>query len=187
MSDEITDILRERCQSPRERLDRVLPIVHETLREIACHRLRREVQTTASPTTLVHEAYLRLARTEHMTWTDRCHFYSAVSETMRRILVDRARRRATGKRAHGPLVALDTTHPDPRDPAHLLEIDRALSRLEAEAPRAAAVAKLRYLGGFSLEETASCVGVSPSTVKSDWMFARAWLRREVDRLREPAF
>jgi RNA polymerase sigma factor (TIGR02999 family) len=145
---------------------------------------------TLQATALVHEAYIRLVGPRDVPWQNRAHFYAAAAEAMRRILVDHARARAAAIRG-GPdarRAALDLSAlPDPnseRESAGFLILDDAIARLSRVDPDAAAVVRLRYFAGLSVEETASSLGVSAPTVKRAWAFARAWLREAIESGRE---
>lgn len=159
--------------------EELLPEVYDELRRLARARLSREPDgLTLQPTALVHEAYLRLTSGDGgKRWDRRGHFFAAAAIAMRRILVERARR--YGRVKHGGSqhrVELDgdaaAVHVDP---AEVLDIDRALTELEALDPRKAQVVALRYFAGLTVEETAAAMQLSPATVKNEWAFARAWL------------
>lgn len=170
--------------------DRLLPLVYEELRKLAAARLAKEpaggAGFTLEPTALVHEAYLKLlgptGAQADLHWNGRGHFFGAAALAMRRILIDRARGRkgARGRRAY---VEIDALAAEP-EPDEMLAIDEALKKLEAVDRRKHDVVMLRYFAGLSVEDTASALGVSPATVKNDWTFARAWLKREVSGMAE---
>ena len=162
----------------------VLAELHDRLRWIARGQMSREDEGhTLGTDGLVHEAYLRLAGLQRMDWRDRQHVLSMAARTMRRILIDYAEARSTGKRGHGMVpMALDDADAvaaiDPHtDDLHAL--DEALVRLEGLNPRQHRVVECRFFGGLSIEETAVVLDLSPATVKRDWMVARAWLNREL--------
>lgn len=163
-------------------LDAVFPAVYDELRRVAHRHLRGEgTGHTLGTTALVHEAWLELARLEHVRWPGRPYVLAAASQAMRRILIDHAVARRAGKRGGGavaePLddaVAMAVSRGD-----DLLALDEALARLAALDPRAARVVECRFFGGMSVEETAEALGTSPATVKRDWTSARAWLNREL--------
>ena len=165
----------------------MLPEVYDELRKLARARLNRERQRnqTLQPTSLVHEAYLRIAGgPQERQWERRGHFFAAAALAMRRILVERARHYQRIK--HGSdaeRVELDSAIMR-ADPAltDLVAVDEALTRLEQTDPRKAQIVSLRYFAGLSVEETAAALGVSPATVKNDWAFARAWLYRALGPL-----
>jgi RNA polymerase sigma factor (TIGR02999 family) len=169
--------------------EQFLPLVYDELRRLAIARIAHESPgQTLQATALVDEAYLRLVAGEQpLHWDNRRHFFAAAAESMRRILVERARRKQT-KRHGGQLHrcnfnGLEQAQRAPRE--DLLALDEALSRLAAEHPDMSEVVKLRYFAGLSIDDTAKALGVSPATVKRRWEFSRAWLFREVsagDRL-----
>ena len=168
----------------------LLPLVYDELRKLAAARMAAEAPgQTLQPTALVHEAYLRLVasplreRGEDLLWNGRGHFFAAAAEAMRRILVEKARRKQ--RLRHGGDVQM---HPlDENEPAaspeadavDLLTLNEALDRLEAASPRRAELVKLRYFAGLTLPEAAGMLGVSQSTAEADWTYAKAWLKREI--------
>lgn len=161
--------------------DDLLPQVYDELRRLARARLARESPgLTLQPTALVHEAYLRLAGDgKDRRWDRRGHFFAAAAISMRRILVERARR--VGRLRHGGgqvQVELDPEVPVAVAPLDdVLAVDQALDELERLDPRKARVVMLRYFAGLTVEETAEAMELSASTVKNEWAFARAWLHR----------
>jgi RNA polymerase sigma factor (TIGR02999 family) len=163
--------------------ERLLPLVYDELRKLAAQKLARESPgQTLQATALVHEAYLRLVdveRTPH--WNSRGHFFAAAAEAMRRILVDRARRKRCKKRG-GDRVRLDLDQFAAATSERLddvLEIDAALVRLAVADPQAAELVKLRYFAGLSIPEAAAALGVSPRSADLLWAYARAWLLRSL--------
>ena len=157
----------------------LFPKVYATLRNLAERRLRGErAGQTLSPSDLVHEVYLRLMRNGSRTWDSPSHFFFVAAEAARRILVERARWRLAVRHGGGlTRVPLDEWIEGIGPAEEVLALDKGLTLLERRYPRKAKVVKLRYFAGFSVEETASLLGVSVGTVKLDWTFARAWLRR----------
>jgi len=137
---------------------------------------------TLQATALVHEAYLRLVKSKSARWENRRHFFAAASESMRRILIERARRyqrlRHGGNMARVPFDEANIQ--DEQRSERLLALDESLVSFEARHPRKAQVVKLRYFVGLSIEETAEALDVSLTTVKEDWRFARAWLSRNAN-------
>lgn len=164
--------------------DELLPLVYEEMRRLARARLAREPRgQTLAPTGLAHEAYLRLVEQPEMRWENRAHFFAAAAEAMRRILIERARRYARQKHGGGQRrVTVDESvlGVEPR-PEELLDLDRALEKLEAQDPAMAQVVKLRYFAGLTVEETAQALETSPRSVNRLWTAARAWLVREIRR------
>jgi len=166
----------------------LLALVYDQLRRTAQERMAGErVGHTLSATALVHEAYLKLAGPRELPWQGRAHFYAAAAEAMRRILIDHARARCAARRGGGDArqAALQLADlPDlssEEESSGFLILDEAISRLEGADAQAAAVVRLRYFAGLSIEETARTLGVSPATVKRTWAFARAWLKEAIER------
>ena len=164
--------------------DQLLELVYQDLRHLANHKMAQEPPgQTLQPTALVHEAWLRLVGSEHPNFENRAHFFSAAAEAMRRILIDRARRRSALR--HGgqwQRVDLDECNvAAPEADAELLAVHEALEELAKEYAIQAEVVKLRYFGGQTNEETAQLLGISLTTVKNYWAFARAWLLQQIQR------
>ena len=163
-------------------LDAVFPVVYEELRRVAHRHLRGELTGhTLGTTALVHEAYLELARLDHIRWPGRDYVLAAASRAMRRVLVVYAVARKAEKRGGGAIgeplddaVAMAASRGD-----ELLALDEALDRLAAVNERYARVVECRFFGGMCVEETAEALGTSPATVKRDWTLARAWLNRDL--------
>jgi len=176
---DVTHLLREWRSGRRQALDRLLPLVHDELRRLARRSMRSErsghtLQTTA----LVNEAYLRLVDAD-VAWRDRAHFFAVAARCMRRILVDHARARDSAKRGGGlPRITLDESLPvtTTRGRIDFLALDRALAALEAQDERKGRAVEMHYFAGLTVEEIAELLEVSPSTVKNDLRFARAFLR-----------
>jgi RNA polymerase sigma factor (TIGR02999 family) len=180
---DVTLLLTALSGGDRSVLDRLLPSVYQELRRIAHRELRRERPGhTLSTTALVHEAYLKLAQAERLTWKDRAHFFSVCAQAMRRVLVNYALARKSEKRGGGaPHLPIDDVTLVARTrPDDLLSVDQALTRLEELSPRQTRVVECRVFGGMGVRETAEALAVSPATVKRDWTLARAWLRREME-------
>ena len=178
----VTELLLRWNQGDQGALAELMPLVYGELRRLAGHYMRNE-QTghTLQPTALVHEAYLRLAGTAQTQFNSRVHFYGAAAQAMRRVLVDHARRELAGKRGLRPIVlSLDGIDKGVEVRHELVDLDAALTKLAVQAERAARVVELRYFGGLSIDETAEVLDISPATVKRQWMFARAWLHRELN-------
>jgi RNA polymerase sigma factor (TIGR02999 family) len=180
--DAVTQILEAASAGDEQAAERLLPLVYEELRHLAAAKLAREAPgQTLQPTALVHEAWLRLVGSGNQHWNGRGHFFGAAAEAMRRILIERARRRHRRRHGHG-LVRLDLSDLDvavTADDDVLLRVDEALEKLEAEAPERARLVKLRFFAGLSVLEAASTMGVAPVTAKRHWAFARAWLLAEL--------
>jgi|SRR6516165_262682 RNA polymerase sigma factor (TIGR02999 family) len=182
MSD-VTRILSAIEQGDAHAADQLLPLVYDELRKLAAAKLAQEKPgQTLDPTALVHEAYVRLVDVDQArTWNSRSHFFAAAAEAMRHILVDNARRKKRTKRGGGrQRVELDEFVPAPSpDADELLAVDEALTRLAQHDGQAAAVVKLRYFGGLSVEEAAQNLGISRATAYRHWTFARAWLLDDI--------
>jgi RNA polymerase sigma factor (TIGR02999 family) len=184
MSD-VTRILSAIEQGDPHAAERLLPLIYDELRKLAAQRLAQEKPgQTLQATALVHEAYLRLVDVDKaQQWNSRGHFFAAAAEAMRRILVEQARRKKAGKAGGGwqrhelldAELAVDSAGDD------LFAVDEALTRLAAAHPRAARLVQLRFFLGQTLEEAAAHLGLQARTAYRDWAYARAWLRRELDR------
>jgi len=178
MSD-VTRILSAIERGDSRASEKLLPLVYEELRKLASARIAREKPgQTLQATALVHEAYLRLTDGEQVQgWNSRGHFFGAAAEAMRRILIDRARRKQRAKHG-GDRKRLDFAGAFPANeamPDELLAIDEALERLGREHPKKAELVKLRHYAGCSLQQAADAMGISPATAKRYWSFARAYL------------
>lgn len=186
---DITIVLRRIKEGDAQAAARILPLVYGELRRLAAARLAREPDgQTLQPTALVHEAWLRLGGDEQPAWQGREHFFAAAAESMRRILIDNARRKRTERHGGGlRKVSADATGVEvaapAADPDELLLINEALDGLLAHDARKAELVKQRYFVGLSIEEAAEVLGISYRTAKRDWAYARAWLFNEVQRLR----
>jgi RNA polymerase sigma factor (TIGR02999 family) len=161
--------------------DQFLPLVYAELKQLAERQLRGEAaKQTLHATALVHEAYLRVlgpAGADAAAWAGRGHFFAAVAEAMRRILVDRARARGAAKRGGGwKRIDLDLSRMLLDEvPFELLDLDAALTRLAEESPEKAELVRLRYFAGLTLPQVAQVLGISLSTADRHWSYARAWL------------
>ncbi|MDR3457534.1 MAG: sigma-70 family RNA polymerase sigma factor [Verrucomicrobiae bacterium] len=166
--------------------ENLLNLVYEELRRLATSKMAREAPgQTLQPTALVHEAWLRLVGSQNPKFENKAHFFSAAAEAMRRILIDRARRKLAlrhgGECEH---VHLDGFEPAaPEADQQLLAVHEALDKLSADHPVEAEVVKLRYFASMTNEETAQVLNMSASSVKNYWNFARTWLFREIERSR----
>jgi RNA polymerase sigma factor (TIGR02999 family) len=189
MSD-VTRILSALESGDARAADQLLPLVYAELRRLATCRLAQEQPgQTLQATALVHEAYLRLVGGDAaQPWSGGGHFFAAAAEAMRRILVENARRknrvRHGGGRRRVDLLDADVAAP-PSDDEQLLLLDEALARLAAVRSQAAELVKLRFFSGLTEAEAAPILGLSPRTARRLWVFARAWLRREMERAVNP--
>lgn len=163
--------------------DQLLPLVYNELRRLAAGQMAREsAAQTLQPTALVHEAWLRLGGDAQPTWQNRAHFFGAAAEAMRRILIDRARRRRAVRHGGGQervdVDDLDLTAATDNDD-QLLAVHEALDKLAAQDPSKAELVKLRYFVGMTIEEAALALGISEPTAKRWWSYARTWLYQEI--------
>jgi RNA polymerase sigma factor (TIGR02999 family) len=180
----VTRILTAIEQGDPSAAEQLLPLVYDELRQLAAQRLAREKPgQTLQPTALVHEAYLRLVgKGDKPHWEGRGHFFAAAAEAMRRILVEKARHKQSGKQGGGRVrqeVGLDEFPVEnPRDPLEILAVHEALDQLAQKSPRKAQLIKLRYFLGCTMAEAAQILGIAHTTAEEDWTYARAWLRRQ---------
>jgi RNA polymerase sigma factor (TIGR02999 family) len=177
-----TQLLRAWTAGDTDALRQLTPRVYRELRRMAAHFLQGERPGhTLQSTELVHEVYLRLVDIDRVEWQDRAHFFAMAATLMRRILLDRARRRLSAKRGGKQRpVDLDTTLDVSSGRAReLVALDDALNTLAEVDPRKARIVELRFFAGLSVEETAEVVKISPDTVMRDWKLARAWLLTEL--------
>jgi RNA polymerase sigma factor (TIGR02999 family) len=162
-------------------LEQLTPIIYDDLLRLARARLTRENRVlTLQPTALVHECYLRLADQTRLQWQNRAHFYAVAANTMRRVLIDHARKRNAEKRGRGVRITLQTGMDiaNERGP-DLLALDEALQRLAEFDPRKSRVIELKFFGGMTSEEIGLVLGISVATVGRELRFGQAWLRREI--------
>jgi RNA polymerase sigma factor (TIGR02999 family) len=182
MSD-VTHLLSALARGDGRAADQVLPVVYDELRRLAAQKLVHERPgQTLDATALVHEAYLRLVGSDQgLSWEGRGHFFAAAAEAMRRILVERARRKDCPKHGGGQHridADLDLLAA-PAPTVDLLALDEALTRLDQEAPRRAELVKLRFFAGLTMPEAAQVLGISLATAERYWTFARTWLFAEL--------
>ena len=180
---EVTGILSRIERGEPHAADQLLPLVYNELRQLAARKLAREKPgQTLQATALVHEAYLRLVDVDQVQhWNSRGHFFAAAAEAMRRILIDRARRKASakggGQRQRVDLAALAPALPGPQ--LDVLALDEALAQLQTTDPRAAALVKLRFFAGLTMPQAAEALGVSLATAENDWAYAKCCLRLQL--------
>jgi RNA polymerase sigma factor (TIGR02999 family) len=175
---DVTRLLEAANRGDRQAAAQLLPVVYDELRKLAAARLAHEKPgQTLNATALVHEAYMRLVGEQ--PFDGRGHFFAAAAEAIRRLLVERARRKQAAK--HGGQRQREELVPDriaaPVPDEELLALNEALERLTATHPEKAELVKLRYFAGLTADEAAVALGISPSTGDRHWSYARAWLRR----------
>jgi RNA polymerase sigma factor (TIGR02999 family) len=180
---EVTQVLASIEQGDPRAPELLLPLVYRELRRLAARKLARDAaRRTLEPTALVHEAYLRLVDQDQANeWNSRGHFFAAAAEAMRRILVERARRKQSakygGRLVRRPLENLEVAADSPS--GDVLALDEAITKLAAEAPAKAELVKLRYFAGLSHQEAAQVLGISRATADRYWSYAKAWLYIEL--------
>ncbi len=187
---EITVILKRAVEGDPKAAERLLPLVYDELRKLAAAKMSREpAGHTLQATALVHEAWMRLGADDQPEWQNRAHFFSAAAESMRRILIERARRHRAEKHG-GNLERVDIDDagveiaaPAPAD--ELIAVHESLDRLAGHDARKAELVKLRYFAGLTIEQAAEVLGISVPTAKRDWAYARAWLHVEIGKAGSP--
>ena len=181
MSDVTLD-LEQIAQGNRDAEQRLYDTVFGELHRLAAAIMSREKPGhTLQPTALINEAYLRLVGNRKLSWESRAHFYHAAARTMRRILIDHARQKKAHRRDGGERIDLEKIEAAAavESKSDLIAIDEALERLAAMDARQAQVVELRFFAGLTVEETGEVMGISPSSVKREWAFARAWLESQL--------
>jgi RNA polymerase sigma factor (TIGR02999 family) len=183
MSD-VTLILRKMEQGDPRVAEELLALVYQELRKLAAAKMSRESESmTLQPTALVHEAWLRMGADQQPSWQNRAHFFGAAAEAMRRILIDRARRRRAQRHGGGQHrvdpQALEFVPDLKKGDDQLIAIHEALDRFAVDEPQKAELVKLRYFVGLTIEEAAQTLGISEGTAKRWWAYARAKLYRDL--------
>lgn len=179
---EVTRLLRRVNEGDRSAVEGLLPLVYDELRALAAVHLSGErADHTFQPTSLVHEAWIRLSSKPNFDWADRKHFYRTAATVMRWILVDHARKRRRQKRGGETVrVPLDDQLAQFEERSQdLVALDEALKKLETIAPRQTDIIEMRFFAGMTRKEIAECLGISERTAQADWSLARAWLLREI--------
>ena len=182
--DNVTRLLIELSNGDQAAVDLLLPVIYDELRKLAANYLRRErPDHTLQPTALVHEAYLRLVDQTRVNWQNRAHFFGVAAQIMRRLLVDHARKHNAEKRGQDfQKLSLDENIDRAVErSSELIALDDALKALAEFDEQKARLVELRYFGGLSIEETADVLGVTPTTIKRHWRFAKAWLHGEMQK------
>jgi RNA polymerase sigma factor (TIGR02999 family) len=179
---DVTRVIEAVQRGDPKAADELLPLVYEELRRLAAAKMANEAAgNTLQPTALVHEAWLRLVGNENPKFAGRAHFFAAAAEAMRRILIDRARRKCSLRHGGGQervdIQQIDLASPGADD--LLLAVNDALDKLAAQDPTEAELVKLRYFVGLTTEEAASLLDISPRTARNYWAHARTWLYHEI--------
>ncbi|HSE41255.1 MAG TPA: sigma-70 family RNA polymerase sigma factor [Acidobacteriota bacterium] len=181
-ANEVTELLLAWSAGDQKALDELMPIVYQELHRLAHFQLAKERKGhTLQTTALVNEAYLKLINQKKVQWQNRSHFFAIAATVMRRILVDYARSRQNTKLPNGAsaLPLNEALIVSPERVKETILLDEALTTLSKHDERKARIVELRFFAGFSIEETAELLGVSPGTVMKDWTLAKAWLQREM--------
>ncbi len=181
MSD-VTQVLQAIGRGDGSASEDLLPLVYDELRRLAAARMAQEAAgQTLQPTALVHEAWLRMVKDGERSWQNRAHFFGAAAEAMRRILIEKARRKSRikhgGDQARVDIEQLELAATTPDD--KVLLIDEALERLQVEDPEKARIVVLKFFGGLTNQEVAENLGVTERTVERQWAYAKAWLFRSI--------
>jgi RNA polymerase sigma factor (TIGR02999 family) len=179
-SNQVTELLVRWRSGDQQALEALMPLVYKELRQLAHHYLRQERSDhTLQSTALVHEAYLRLAGQNPPEWQNRAHFFGIAAHLMRQILVEHARGRDAAKRGGGAtrLVLDESMALSKQTDVDLIVLDKALRELTELDAQQGRIVELRFFAGLTIEDTSEVLGISPATVKRDWVTARAWLFR----------
>ena len=182
MMSDVTRLLQASENGEPNAAEELLPLVYEELRKLAAAKMANESSDhTLQPTALVHEAWLKLVASEDRKWDGRGHFFAAAAEAMRRILIDRARRKRALRHGGGQerVDILDAQVASPIEDDKLLEVHEALDKLAAQNKIEAELVKLRYFLGMTLAEAAGILGISERSADNYWAHARAWLFQEI--------
>ena len=180
---DVTNLLLDWSNGDRSAFDQLIPIIYDDLLRLARARLKNEErECQLQPTALVHESYLRLADETRLQWQNRAHFYAIAANTMRRVLIDHARKRKADKRGGGIRVTVQTgmDFAEERAPDFLV-LDEALTKLAGFDERKSRAIELKFFGGMTTEEIAEVLGISVATVGRELRLGQAWLRREMSR------
>jgi RNA polymerase sigma factor (TIGR02999 family) len=182
VSSQITNLLIDWSKGDEFALQQLMPLVYEELRLMARRYMREQSPGhTMQATELIHEAYVKIARSEDQNWENRAHFFGVAARAMRHILVDHARSKSAQKRGgwqERVTLADDIGTPN-KNAKELVALDDALKSLEQIDERRSRVVELKFFGGLTVEEISEVLKISPETVNRDWKFARTWLLREL--------
>jgi RNA polymerase sigma-70 factor, ECF subfamily len=179
---EITELLQAWSNGDSEALDKLIPLVDEELRKIAhAYMVREKAGHILQTTALINEALMRLIAGEQIDWKSRTHFYALVARRMRQVLIEYAREQLAAKRGRRAehIDVADAGFISSEISEELIILEEALTKLAKIDERKAKIIEYRYFGGFTLEEVAQILGISPTTVEREWRFARSWLKREM--------
>jgi len=182
MSEELAPHLNAAAPGQARAANELLSLVYDELRRLAAKRMAAEAPgQTLQPTALVHEAWLRLTNDEKRKWNDRTHFFAAAAESMRRILVDNARRKRADRHGGGRqrVEVAEIVSAVVEESDNVLAVNEALEKFAQLDPEKAELVKLRYFVGMTIEQAAEALGISERTAKRYWAFARAWLHEEI--------
>lgn len=182
--EDVTQLLTAWSKGDQAARDALVSVVYEELHRLARRYMRRESPAhTLQTSALVNEAFLRLVDQRNVHWQNRAHFFAIAAQMMRRILVDYARNRSSGKRGGGErALSLDEgLIVSEERSAEVVAVHEALEQLAKFDARKSQVVELRFFGGLSIDETSEVLCVSPATVRSDWTLAKVWLRRELSQ------
>lgn len=184
-SSDITALLVDIGDGDAAAQERLWEVAYPELRRLAHGALRRRPGASLQTTALVHEAYLKLVQNDDAGWSGRLHFYAVASKAMRHILIDHARHRSRQKRGGGqrPLPLDEALIAADEQAETFLALDEALRQLATLNERLVEVVECRFFGGMTIAGTAEALGVSPATVKRDWVLVQAWLHRELEGVR----
>jgi RNA polymerase sigma factor (TIGR02999 family) len=185
---EVTRIIEAVEQGDAQAADELLPLVYSELRRLAAFKMANEAPgQTLQPTALVHEAWMRLVGNENPRFANRAHFFAAAAEAIRRILIDKARRKRAlrhgGDQNRVDFQDTEANVASPGDDDQLLAVDEALDKLALKSPVEAKLVKLRYFVGMTLDEAAGILAISARSADNHWAHARAWLFREINNQR----
>lgn len=181
-SQQITHLLIDWSKGDDLALEQLMPLVYEELHKMARRYMRQQPSGhTLQTTELIHEAYLKIAKSDEQNWQNRAHFFGVAAKAMRHILVDYARSKSRNKRGgwQKRVTLADDVAVSSNNSREILALDDALKNLEQIDKRRSRVVELRFFGGLKTEEIAEILKISPETVKRDWQFARTWLMREL--------
>ncbi len=187
MNNELTKLLQATAQGDPSAASRLLPLVYDELRQLAARRMARESGTqTLQPTDLVHEAWLRLGGDDQPTWENRTHFFCAAAEAMRRILIDRARRKKALRHGGGQerVDLQEVEIAAPMKDEELLAVHEVLDQFSQYSPQKAELVKLRYFGGMGLREAGMVLGISEPTAVRWWTYSKAWIYQAIKEIRQ---